>query len=86
MIHALIIAVILLLATPAHSGEHEVHPHTGWGWGGPEGSTLTAAAISEHRATVASMRACERDFPSFSVPYGTYLDNMGIYRVCPYLY
>jgi BA14K-like protein len=49
------------------------------------GGVLTAAAIAEHRAEPSAMRACARDFRSFDPRSGTFVNNDGDVRVCPYL-
>lgn len=49
------------------------------------GGALIANAVAERRADDGAMRACARDFPDFSWRTGTFVDNYGHRRVCPYL-
>ena len=50
------------------------------------GGVLVAAAIAEHRAQPEAKRACARDFRSYDPASGTFIDNRGDARICPYLY
>jgi len=75
------------------------HRHRGWGggWGGGDGiglgiiggiiigGALMANAVAEHRADDRAMHACARDFPDFNWHNGTFVDNYGHVRICPYL-
>jgi BA14K-like protein len=49
------------------------------------GGALVANAIAEHRAEEAALHACARDFRGFDPRTGTFVDNYGQVRVCPYL-
>ena len=71
-----------------------------WGWGfipgwwrsGPVvggfimGGVLVASAIAQHRATDDAIRSCAEDFPGFNPRTGTFVNENGEPRVCPYLY
>ena len=71
-----------------------------WGWGfipgwwrsGPVvggfimGGVLVASAIAQHRATDDAIRSCAEDFPGFTPRTGTFVNENGEPRVCPYLY
>ena len=50
------------------------------------GGTLVASAIAQHRATEDAVRSCAEDFPGFDPRTGTFLNEDGERRVCPYLY
>ncbi|HUJ38226.1 MAG TPA: BA14K family protein, partial [Hyphomicrobium sp.] len=69
---------------------------TWWGWEfwrpGPVvggfiiGGVLVASAIAQHRATNDAIRNCAEDFPGFDPRTGTFVNESGERRVCPYLY
>ena len=50
------------------------------------GGVLVASAIAQHRATEDAVRSCAEDFPGFDPRTGTFLNEVGERRVCPYLY
>ena len=50
------------------------------------GGVLVASAIAQHRATEDAVRSCAEDFPGFDPRTGTFLNEDGERRVCPYLY
>jgi len=50
------------------------------------GGALVASAIARHRATEDAVRSCAEDFPGFDPRTGTFVNESGERRVCPYLY
>jgi len=50
------------------------------------GGVLVASAIAQHRATEDAIRSCAEDFPGFDPRSGTFVNQNGERRVCPYLY
>ncbi|MCB1510494.1 MAG: BA14K family protein [Hyphomicrobiaceae bacterium] len=50
------------------------------------GGALVASAIAERRARDTDLNRCARDFRDFDPRTGTFVDNRGDVRVCPYLH
>jgi hypothetical protein len=50
------------------------------------GGVLVASAIAQHRATEDAVRNCAEDFPGFDPRTGTFVNEDGERRVCPYLF
>lgn len=90
---AAILMAIIAVSQPAIAyGRHHGHyGHSSW-WGpviiggSVIGGVMIASAITEARATPAAMRRCAIEFPSFEARSGTYVNEGGAVRICPYLY
>jgi BA14K-like protein len=50
------------------------------------GGVLVAAAVAQRRASNDAIRNCAEDFPGFDPRTGTFVNESGERRVCPYLY
>jgi hypothetical protein len=50
------------------------------------GGVLVASAMAQRRATDDAIRSCAEDFPGFDPHTGTFVNDDGEPRVCPYLY